>query len=136
MTYYQHLASSWFCTSLRYSEAIYTYISSCQSCLHPYYSCLATSITIMRFTLCFNSCDLKEPLWVRTCVCVCEVECVGLNGAEVDPVCPELAWLSTLLCPLKLKIGLGLQALSLYTAHCRSTAPDNFGFSPYQHTLY
>ncbi len=38
---------------------------------------------------------------------------MGLNRSWVDPVCPELAGLSPLLCPLKLKIGRGLQALSL-----------------------
>lgn len=55
----------------------------------------------------------------------CKWECEGLNGAGVDPVCPELARLAGLLCPLKLKIGRGLQALSLCTARCWSTTWDS-----------
>lgn len=86
------------------------------------YLCPVTPITIMHFTLCMSCGGLNKPLYVRTCF---EVECVGLNGARVDPVCPELASLSTLLCPLKLKIGLGLQALSLHTAHCYWTTLDS-----------
>lgn len=41
-----------------------------------------------------SSAGLKEPLCVYTCMC--QVECVGLNGAGVDPDCPELAWRSPL----------------------------------------
>lgn len=81
-------------------------------------SVLSTAIFMLCHLRYYNAFHLVfEQCWFEratSCanVWVCEVECVGLNRAGVHPVCPELAWLSTLLCSLKLKIGLGLQALS------------------------
>lgn len=57
----------------------------------------------------------------------CEAECVGLNGAGVDPVCPELARLSPL--PTEAENRSGPAALSLCTAQCCSSALDAFVFA-------